>query len=202
MNTLSWAVPREAGWEGRGWALTTGPGWWVKERGQSGGDSCPSPCQHIVAGHEETQASCSQICFFMRSRKSRFDLKFPNFWILTMNLNNNHNTPMPDIFGLCTRSSHGPLVYDSLPWSDYIAKVKVKIGLNSFVLIITHFKAHLNEWPAQVHFCGSLWPTQSHAQFLSSLYFWILRFLGLSKPPLLEMSTFEQQVPKQGVRLS
>lgn len=30
-----------------------------------------------------------------------------------------------------------------LPWSDYIAKLKVEIGLNSFVLLVTHFKISL-----------------------------------------------------------
>lgn len=121
-----------------------------------------------------------------------------------MNNNNNNNlkTCIKLFFFLClwARCSHGPPVYDPSPWSDYITKLKVKTGLNLCVLIIAHFK-HLCEhvWSAHVHFCGYIWPTQSHAQFLSFLYFWILKFLGFFKPRLLEMSTPEPHVPRQGV---
>ena len=42
---------------------------------------------------------------------------------------------------------------------------------------------------------------QSRDQSLSSLYFGIVKFVGLFKPLLLEMSASELHVPKQGVRL-
>lgn len=64
---------------------------------------------------------------------------------------------MPDFsFFLClwARCSHGPPIYDSLPWSGYIAKLKVKSRLNLFVLIIAHFKHSCERvWSAHVHFC-------------------------------------------------
>lgn len=59
------------------------------------------------------------------------------------------------------------------------------MGRNLFALIIMDFKTSREcVWSAHVRVCGCLSPTQSHAQFLSSLYVWILKFLGFSKPGL------------------
>lgn len=71
-------------------------------------------------------------------------------------------------------------------------------GRNGPEFICVHLYEFLaSTGSAHAYFCGCIRPTQSRDQFLSSLYLGILKFVGVSKPLLSEMSASELRVPKR-----